>query len=428
MALREVAALEAKWDPQRPWTTAQEHDRALVHFAALVISPMSGAKTDADRERALRVAQRHLDVHANDAATSPLLIGMARGAFALGKLERAAALLERAVARTDGSRGIALVGLAEVYERLARPDLSMSTLQTATKVDPVNTATHVMDADNTSNIAHRRLGRILELRREWKEALITYKQWRPSSWCGNEWMAFDNEREAGIARARLQLGDAAALAGYEKRLADWPSDTVGIGPLLQFVELAAAGRDLTRAAAAVQAAFRSAQHEPWVDEVKRAVDLLSAVLSASGKSLLDVVRAQLRRSRFDSEPAEAAIVGRMLPSFDPSAVKEMPSLIQAGDRAAIAVAGYVPNIAVKQALTQRLGIEKDAKARESLDRAVRALDYLSVGHGNRPGHQDVLPGWCDDLHHERTDEQGRRAGGGVNSRLAGLRIRFPNRI
>ncbi len=93
-------------------------------------------KTDADPERALHAAERHLDDHANDAATTPLLIGIARGWLAIDEFERAAALLERAAARSDSGRGTALVGFAEVQERLGRPDLAMGALRTATTVEP----------------------------------------------------------------------------------------------------------------------------------------------------------------------------------------------------------------------------------------------------------------------------------------------------
>lgn len=67
----------------------------------------------------------------------------------------------------------------------------------------MNTTASAMDADNTRNIAHRRLGRILELRGEWQAALAKCEQWHPSSWCANEAIEFDYEREAGLVPSAL---------------------------------------------------------------------------------------------------------------------------------------------------------------------------------------------------------------------------------
>lgn len=102
---------------------------------------------------------------------------------------------------------LAYLGLSEVYEKLGDEAARIKYLTLAAgDANVAATNRGIMDTSDTRQVAHVRLGKYYQAKRNYEEALKYFTAWQPRSWCGNGQAQSKYERDLYIAESLLGLG------------------------------------------------------------------------------------------------------------------------------------------------------------------------------------------------------------------------------
>ena len=315
-----------------------------------------------------------------DESAAALLDALSVAWYRKGRYDEALEIFERLVAGWPDTGSLTYLKIAQIRRDQGDEDREIDALKTSLTFARIDTHRSVMDADNTSNIAYRRLAEIYENREEWARSLAVWQRWEPQSWCGNEATAYQHEKQMGIARCNFHLKNAGeALASIWKLVAE--VDCLNgrhPGAAFLYAELSAkAGR--------IGEARRNFRRLPRDRRARFmiSIDIWQGYLDKAPQAILDALAyfdpESLRGLRRQA-PIEFHGAARLLTEMGPEAAAAVEERILEGDLRAVAVAAVSGNPAFIPTLQS---LRQDGNMSDELERFVNAaLERLGDSAGN----------------------------------------------